>query len=139
MPIHTLVQNDETITVQNCGSEDMTLAAPEISPQGPFHITNQALPKQLAPTETGTLQVLFAPVEKGTFDATLTVSTSKGDLVVPLHGDGIVTPGSGSMTPQPPPPDGCGCHSGDAGGNALVTGMMCAALARRRRRRPSIT
>lgn len=143
VPIHVSTANEQSITVQNCGSADMMLDPPQISPAGPFHITGAPPPTRLAPTQSSSFAIEFAPLQTGTFDSNLVLSTTKGPLNVSLHGEGVVQ-GSGSSMPGDDDGEGgggCGgCTSGDApsGTSAAFAGGMCVVVLRRRRRRAPV-
>ncbi len=121
-PIHVAVANDQLVTIQNCGTSMMTLDAPTINPTGTFHVDGATPPSSLAPSQSATLSVGFAPVEVGTFDATLEIVSSAGLLSVALHGEGVVdsgSAGSGSAS-HGGGGGGCGCHTADPSASVLL-------------------
>jgi len=137
-PIHLVVDNQQPITIENCGATALMLGAPTIAPTGAFEVGEPPLPDMLAPSQLATLEVSFAPVEQGTFDAVLAIVSSSGNLQIPLHGVGVLdgsAVGSGSDT-HTGGNSGCGCRTGDPSGLAAVLG--CAAIVVRRRRRDRV-
>ena len=140
-PIHLLQPTDQIITVQNCGTEAMTLGAATITPSGAFY-TIGALPPQLLPAQAATFSVGFGPVAVGDFSSTLSIPATKGAqmfaLAVVLRGTGALDEPAGSADGgigPGPGSSGCGCHTG---GGEPAGGLLVAAcaLALRRRRRP---
>ncbi|MEO7095391.1 MAG: choice-of-anchor D domain-containing protein, partial [Polyangiales bacterium] len=125
------IGDPKVIKIQNCGMEPMSLSGPDISPGGEFSDDSAIqLPDTLAPNAIATINVKFKPTKVGTRMATLTVSSSKGPLVVNLLGVGIAAPGT---TPDSTSFYACDCttsHPTDAWPAVLVVLVL-----RRRRRR----
>lgn len=119
------------IKIQNCGTEAMTLAGPQIVPTGDFRDESQSpLPATLAPNQVATIEVGFSPSRLGTRMATLTVTSSKGPLTVNLLGQGLTDPGAKRDTTSF---YACDCRTGAPSGAGLVV-LVVAVLGRRRRR-----
>jgi MYXO-CTERM domain-containing protein len=129
----------QIITIQNCGTQAMSLAAPTISPAGQF-FTVGTLPQQLLPAQSATFSVGFGPVAVGDFTATLsvpkTIGTDTTPLQVMLTGEGVITTpqgddaGPGTHETH----TGCGCQT-DGRGDPLGVLAVLAALALSARRR----
>ncbi len=140
-PIHLLQPTDQIITIQNCGTEAMTLGAPTISPSGAFY-TVGALPQQLLPAQAATFSVGFGPVAVGDFTSTLSIPAVKGAqmfaLSVVLRGTGALNDPAGSADGgigPGPGSSGCGCHTGGGEPAGALLVAACALTLRRRRRR----
>ena len=67
-PIHLLEAPAAIITIQDCGTEAMSLGVPTIVPGGAF-FTEGTLPSQLLPAQSATFSVGFGPVSVGSADS----------------------------------------------------------------------
>ena len=139
-PIHLIEPTDQIITLQNCGTEAMTLGPPTISPGGAFYIVG-VLPQQLLPAQAATFAIGFGPVAVGSFTSILSVPATKGAemfaLTVVLRGSGELRGPTGSADggsdPGPAPP-GCGCQTSGRDPSGPVLVAVCVLGLRRRRR-----
>jgi hypothetical protein len=89
----------QTETLKNTGGTSLTVTAASASGPG-FSITGLSLPLTLAPNQSSTFGVQFAPGSAGTSNGTLsiTVSGSSTTVDVALSGTGV-TPGALTATP----------------------------------------
>jgi hypothetical protein len=78
----------KAVSLTNTGGD--TLGVTGITSTGPFTVANTC-PPSLAPNETCTTNVTFAPTSVGPLTGSLKVSTSSGDKTVDLSGTGLGT------------------------------------------------
>jgi len=123
--LHALSASQQ-ITVQNCNNTDaLVLDAPAIAL--PFRLDAASdFPRTLAPNETFSFSVSFAPLAVKDFVSELSISgpTLATPLVVTLTGTGAITdtgpPDAGTGSPK----DGGGCCSADTGPPPLALLFM---------------
>ena len=132
-PIHT-GSSSQRLTIQNCNNSDsLRLDAPSI--ELPFTLdTPSDFPRTLAPNETMSFSVSFAPLTTRVFSSQLTITadTLPAPLSVELSGEGIVdtVPPDAGVAPAKPDSGCCG-----AGGSASAWPLVLLFVLRRRRRR----
>lgn len=125
--------SSRSLTLQNCGGEDLAISPPVINPTGEFRdLSAEPLPPFLAPDQRVTITVGFTPAKLGVRTATLTVASSRGDLVVDLTGVGTGDPGD---VPGRTSFYACDCQSSDPGGLLALGVIFLYVLVPRRRRR----
>jgi iron transport multicopper oxidase len=77
-------RSTQSVTVRNDGSQDLSFAGAD-APGAPFALSAQPS-GTLAPGDSQTLTVTFAPTAPGSFSGTLTVHSSAGDVSIGLSG-----------------------------------------------------
>jgi len=123
----------KSITLQNCGTEPMTLSPPVVIPEGEFRdVSATALPAMLAPNQIATLTIVFVPARTGPRTARLSIASSTGPLEVELSGLGL---GDADVTPDKTSFYACGCRTQDPTGVLAIGLVLVLALVPRRRRR----
>lgn len=86
----------QQITISNTSGAAVSLTSESVS--GPFFIQTNTCPASL-PAQTGcTLAVVFAPVQTGTIQGTLTVVDGQGTQTIALSGTGV-NPATDVLTP----------------------------------------
>ncbi len=129
--------SSRSLTLQNCGGEDLAISPPMINPPGnptgEFRdLSPEPLPATLAPDQRVTITVGFTPAKLGVRTATLTVPTSRGDLVVDLTGVGT---GDSDDVRGQTSFYACDCQSSSPGGLLALAMVVLYVLVPRRRRR----
>src|SRR5277367_6535939 len=91
----------QTETLTNVGTQDITLSTPVITGAG-FSYTGLTLPLTLAPNQSTTFGVVFAPTAAGAVDGTLSIpnSGSSATLDIALSGSGA-TPATAQLQVAP--------------------------------------
>lgn len=132
VPLHALSPSQQ-ITVQNCNNTDaLMLDAPAI--ELPFRLDAPSdFPRTLAPNETFSFTVSFAPLAVKEFTSAISITgpTLAMPLVVTLTGAGAVTDTGPPDAGVAPPKDGGGCC--DAGKPSPCALVLLVILRRRRR------
>lgn len=123
----------ESITItNNCTAGMLSLSTPSIMPAGDFVLIGDALPAALAPGQSATVMVTFAPQNMGARMARLLIPTSSGEVGIDLIGTGL---GNGTTFGAPASLYACDCSSQDAPGAAVILLALVLPLVPRRRRR----
>nr|HEX4314020.1 choice-of-anchor D domain-containing protein [Kofleriaceae bacterium] len=137
--VHVYTTNGKSVTIQNCNSGVLELAAPTVP--APFSIDSPNFPSQLAPGETATFTVGFHPTKVDVFVADLLIRSPQlpgAPLVVHLQGAGITeTPpgmdgGSGNGATGSTSFYACSCNSNAPGGGIPIVLALFAITFRRR-------
>ena len=121
-----------TIRIQNCGTDEISLARLQIAPADEFRdVSTVPLPATLRSKETATIDVEFTPRRTGARTATLSVTSSMGELQSRLIGQGV-----GEAEP-----DGdvrslyaCSCSGPGAPARGWPLALALVLIVRRRRR-----
>lgn len=123
----------KTITLQNCGTEPLTVMPPRFIPDGEFRdVSPEPLPSTLAPSQVATITLTFFPARSGPRTSRMEIATSAGLLEVELLGLGL---GTGDDDGAKTSFYACGCKTHDPTGVLAIGLVLVIAVVPRRRRR----
>lgn len=137
--IHLEQDNAQKVTLQNCDTQTIVFADPNVPP--PFRIDSANFPRQLAPNESATFAIGFHPTRVGIFDEILAIQSDQLDepLTVRLTGEGArpqLPPDAGVEPPDPEAQSfyGCGGCSTRRPDSGLLVVIALGSVLRPRRR-----